>query len=226
MEKMSCYACRETGHTRRECPKAKTGKCFKCGETGYFARDCGKNRGKSGDSVSSTTASVSGIIKRTVNAVGNSHAKYFKDASLDGQKFLCYNDLGSSVVALREADARRLKLVWKNEEVEQLVGYGSGTVKPLGILTAHLSIDGVEAWVDVHVVPDSAQTVPLLMGHLYTEQRHVMITSRSDELLITSVDTAMPTEGVSGQIKTALWCRTITWVEFMCRQTSEIQTYT
>ena len=204
MEKMSCYASREIGHTRRECPKAKTSKCFKCGDKGHFARDCKKIRTKSGDSVSSTTASVSGNIRKTVNAVRNSHAKYFKDPSLDGQKLLSYIDLGSSVVASRKADARRLNLAWKNEDVEKLMGYGSGTVNPLGILTAHLSMDGVEARVDVYVVPDSAQTVPLLVGHPYTEQRHVVITSRTDELLITSVDTALPTEGVSEPIKIVL----------------------
>ena len=77
---------------------------------------------------------------------------------LNGQKLLSYIDFGSIVVALREADARSLNLAWKNEDVEQLVGYGSRTVKPLAILTAHLSIGGVEARVDVHVVPDSAQT--------------------------------------------------------------------
>lgn len=129
--KIQCYACKETGHTRRDCPKTRAGKCFKCGVAGHFARDCGKNQTTVSE-VSSSDSNTNAGQKKTVNTFGNTHEKYFKDAYLDGHSLACYVDLGSSVIAIRERDAEKLNFQFERENVEQLVGYGNGTVKPVG----------------------------------------------------------------------------------------------
>ena len=172
--RIQCFGCRETGHTRRDCPKVKSGKCFKCGQMGHYSRDCGKNLGKSSENVSSSTANTNASGSKAVNTFGNMHDKYLKNAILKGYQLPSYVDLGSSVVALREGDAKRLNLTFKRDEIEDLVGYGNRTMKPLETLVALLSVDNVEARVEIHIVPDNVQAVPLLIGHPYTEQQHMV----------------------------------------------------
>lgn len=65
-----------------------------------------------------------------------------------------------------------------------LIGYGNGEVKPKGLFTANLTIDGVSARVKVHVVPRESQTIPLIVGHPYTEASHVVMMSKPGELRI------------------------------------------
>ena len=201
---LNCYTCKESGHIKRDCPKLKTGKCFKCGETGHFARDCGKKREKTSDTGSSNVVSTTSGSRKAVNFFGNTHQKYFKEAVLDGHPLTSYVDLGSGAVAIREGDAERIELKYTTGDIEQLVGYGHGVVKPIGVFKAFLTIDGVGAWVDGHVVPDEVQEVPLLVGHPYTEQRHVVITSRDGRLLISANDDSVPTEAVVESTKTVL----------------------
>ena len=199
---VTCFACKETGHWKRNCPnKAKSGKCFKCGVTGHIARNCVNNRG---GEISSTTTGLSGNGSRSVNTIGNSHEKYFKEAFLNGQSLHSYVDLGSSVVAIRECDATRLGFHIERGESEALVGYGNNIVRPIVRMTGLLSIDGVEARVDVHVVRDEDQAVSLLVGHPYTEQRHVIITSTADQLLIEEKRDTLTTGAVSESLKTVL----------------------
>ena len=101
-------------------------------------------------------------------------------------------DLGSGAVAIRKEDAERIKLKYTTGDSEQLVVYGHGVVKSIGVFKAFLTIDGVGAWVDGHVVPVEVQEVPLLVGHPYTEQRHVVITSRDGRLIISANDDSVP----------------------------------
>ena len=108
-------------------------------------------------------------------------------------------------MAIRECEAARLGLSVVKGEGETLVGYGNGIVRPTGrIIDNLLSIDGVEARVDVHVVLDKDQAVSLLVGHPYTEQPHVVITSMSDQLLIEERRYTLNTGAVSESMKTAL----------------------
>ena len=77
-------------------------------------------------------------------------------------------------------------------------------MKPLGTFVALLSVDNVEARVEIHVVPDDVQAVPLLIGYPYTEQQHVVITSRAGQLLITEERNTVNTEAAGEPIKTVL----------------------
>lgn len=71
-------------------------------------------------------------------------------------------------------------------ESTQLVDYGQGNVKPDGLFTAMLVIDGVKVKVKIHVVPEKSQEVSLIVGHPYNKQEHVTIISNAKELIIQS----------------------------------------
>ena len=57
---VQCNACKQTGHFKRDCPKAKAGTCFKCGVTGHYTRDCGKSVINTEKSASGQSTSGSG----------------------------------------------------------------------------------------------------------------------------------------------------------------------
>lgn len=133
----------------------------------------------------------------------NTHDKYFKDAIFAGRPMRCYVDLGSSAVAVRQDAADELGVQYRRSQLRPLIGYGAGSVHPTGVLTAPLSIDGVEVLVEAHIVPNESQDVPLLVGHPYTEHPGVHILSTSTELRIAlSVDDLVrDTAGPSGKTR-------------------------
>lgn len=182
---VKCFKCKQEGHLANKCTqqsenRSKAVTCFKCNNKGHYARDCGKVPERSG-AVSSTTNNPS-----VLQVGNNSHGKYFKDALINGNPTKCYVDLGSSCVAIREDIIKQMGIGYLEMELEPLVGYGQGTVKPIGAVTVDLSIDGVVARVNAHVVPVESQVVPVLVGHPYTEQPHVFILSTSNELRIST----------------------------------------
>lgn len=61
--------------------------------------------------------------------------------------------------------------------------YDGAIIKALGSVTVMLEIDGVSANVKLYIVPREAQTIPLIFGHPFTEQRHMEVVKRSDALL-------------------------------------------
>lgn len=73
----------------------------------------------------------------------------------------------------------------ESEDLHPLVGYGNGIVKPLGIFSAKITI---EAKCKIHVVPNSMQAVPLLIGHPFTEQKHVSVLSDHNGLRINQIN--------------------------------------
>ncbi|GJQ69551.1 hypothetical protein Trydic_g6648 [Trypoxylus dichotomus] len=69
-----------------------------------------------------------------------------------------------------------------------LTGYGAGKAMPLGESTIDLKVDHARAVVVVLVVPDEAQTVPVLIGQPFTEQHHITMVKRKDTLTIFEED--------------------------------------
>jgi hypothetical protein len=60
-------------------------------------------------------------------------------------------------------------------DLDPLVGYGQGVVKPIGTLTLDLMNDDVATKVNTHIVPNDSQLVPVLVSYPLAEQPHVCI---------------------------------------------------
>jgi hypothetical protein len=60
-------------------------------------------------------------------------------------------------------------------DLDPLVGYGQGVVKPIGTLTLGLMNDDVATKVNTHIVPNDSQLVPVLVSYPLAEQPHVCI---------------------------------------------------
>lgn len=87
-----------------------------------------------------------------------------------------------------------------------MTGYGQGKVQQKGKCTCELSIDGVVANIEISIVPNNSQVIPLLVGHQYTEQTHIRKISDSAGLNIHEVNS---TE-ISSDTKCTLWAKEVT----------------
>ncbi|XP_076548852.1 uncharacterized protein LOC143306127 [Osmia lignaria lignaria] len=200
---MTCYNCNEPDHAANRCPKSKSVVCYKCQKAGHIARDCKFSAKPIHRENNNVAIGVSRADK--VLHIG-SEEKYFKDAYINGQYVRCYVDLGSSCVALRQDVPDELKITYLEGSFDQLTGYGNGTVTPVGMLTASLTLHEVTARVKIHVVPQESQAIPLIVDHPYTEQDHMEIVSRPNELLIRPVEEA----DTEQQQKTMFWVKEAT----------------
>ncbi|KAJ8914442.1 hypothetical protein NQ315_017538 [Exocentrus adspersus] len=102
------------------------------------------------------------------------------DVKVNGKEIRAYFDLGSQICALREDYVSKLKLNCDWSDEKEIAGYGGAITKTLGSTCALLNVDGVEANVKIHIVPFEIQTIPLLVGHPYTEQPHVRLVKTAD----------------------------------------------
>ncbi|KAL4119467.1 hypothetical protein QTP88_012274 [Uroleucon formosanum] len=108
----------------------------------------------------------------------------------------------ASCVAMKESEVNKLKITYDAEVCDEFIGYGFGRVKTLGRFETVISIDGVSACVMINVVPDDVQEIALLIGHPFTEQPHIMITSTAGKL---KVEEIISSDAVNLVSKTPMW---------------------
>ncbi|KAK4882773.1 hypothetical protein RN001_006092 [Aquatica leii] len=135
-------------------------------------------------SKSSNKNNTVNVVNTVCKSVSDSHAKYFKDALINKKLIDSYTDLGSSCITMREDKVEEFSYSYFECDSNPLIGYGQGVLKLLGLFTALLNIDGVEAKLKVHVMPNESQDVSLIVSHPFTAQEHVLIISRADKLEI------------------------------------------
>lgn len=185
-KEISCFRCHEKGHYSRQCPKGNNTSDLKHQIDSSSGQGASSSR-SAGVGYSSTSSSYK-KPENVIQVIGN-HQKYFKDAFVNGKPIKSYIDLGSSCVTIRLEEAERNGFTFmESDDLQPLIGYGNGIVKPLGIFSAKIIVDSVEAKCKIHVVPNSMQVVPLLIGHPFTEQKHVSLVSDCNGLRINQLD--------------------------------------
>lgn len=90
--------------------------------------------------------------------------KFFKDVQINGKPTRAYIDLGSSCTTIRQYDAKALQLEVDSIKSIEIVGFGHGRVQTIGSTEINLEVDGVKDNVSAHIVPDSVQEMPVLVG--------------------------------------------------------------
>ncbi|KAK9686888.1 Retroviral aspartyl protease [Popillia japonica] len=152
MGKKRCYNCNELGHISTQCPKSqKIKKCYTCNQLGHVAANCTKKRQSeaSGSAVLLASTAVPRIT--TWVKIGNT-------------RMLALIDTGSDVnlIRLREY-LEALPGTLDNDSIP-LSGLGSIRVKTLGSLESVIEINGSHFLTKVHVVPNDALAMPLILG--------------------------------------------------------------
>ncbi|XP_077275167.1 uncharacterized protein LOC143904389 [Temnothorax americanus] len=206
-QSIRCFKCKEDGHHANKCPQAKVIVCFKCSGKGHYAKDCkGEEQTNKTGASNTATTSKTNTSKTVMQITGTqTHIKYFKDVYINDKYVKSYIDLGSSCVALRDDIAEEEGFTYLEGDFEPLIGYGSGEVKPKGLFTANLTVDGVTARVKIHVVPKEYQTIPLIVGHPYTEASNVVMISKPGELRIGTDESDLLRIEPESTRKTVLW---------------------
>nr|CAI5829109.1 unnamed protein product [Callosobruchus analis] len=82
---------------------------------------------------------------------------------INGTELRGFVDAGCEVVIIRHSDAKTVGLKWNESEI-CLKGYGGSTTNVLGVSHADLEVDLLKTDVDIFIVPDHIQNVPVLIG--------------------------------------------------------------
>lgn len=91
-------------------------------------------------------------------------------------------DFGSSCNLIRETEARKIGTAIDESCNTSIKGYGSGHVVTLGKVTLPVEVDNVRKTIELLVVPDRLQDVPLLIGQPFTEQSDILVIKTNNKL--------------------------------------------
>ena len=111
-----------------------------------------------------------------------STGKYFKEAQLNGRNVKAFIDTGSSECTVTASTVLMCDLLVVKETM-QLWSFGLQEFKvtSLGYVRGQLIIERVKVDdVQVRIVPDDCQPVPMIIGRSVTEQPHVKYTKETD----------------------------------------------
>lgn len=166
-----CYNCNETGHISLNCNKPQRRvRCEKCKKVGHTSEKCGNGN--------NTYVHQIQTKSRT--------DEYHKIVDIDGHKIIAFIDLGSDTVTMKTSIAKENNIKYVPES-KRILGFGQGSCNSVGRRNLLIEIDGIMISVDVLMVPDEAQDVPIIIGRSALDQPDIKITKEAGKLLIERV---------------------------------------
>jgi hypothetical protein len=88
----------------------------------------------------------------------------FQPVRLNAKELGAFVDLGSEVTTLTESEKNRLNLNVENSQLK-LDGFAGGSCNTIGKVTENIELpNSAQARVNVHIVPDWAQSCPMIIG--------------------------------------------------------------
>ncbi|GLV33451.1 hypothetical protein CBL_20189, partial [Carabus blaptoides fortunei] len=106
------------------------------------------------------------------------------DVEINDHPTRAYVDLGSSCNTIRYSETKRINLKYNDATSVNIQGFGSGVVHSIGEATATLKIGHVTADLPFCVVPDTAQTIPVLIGQPLADLKDIIIIINDGNLQI------------------------------------------
>lgn len=172
-----CRYCDKIGHQEDQCFKRNTEKqCSYCKISGHTQEECRKK----------LKAETSGrtVRKIQIECSDFSDKKYFKTVFVNGNSAQAYIDFGSTCNTMKQSFSDQLGLKRTVDDSIVIKGYGNALTLPLGVVTAQLSVDGVERQTNLYVVPDRIQDFDILVGQPFTEEPDIIVVKTSTQLKI------------------------------------------
>ncbi|KAL0829563.1 hypothetical protein ABMA28_003074 [Loxostege sticticalis] len=170
--KPRCFNCMQEGHSVSQCT-LPIKKCDKCHKLGHETEKCYSNT----KLITTTEKSVMSVLSEKPGE------KYFKTALVNNIPFNAFIDFGSECCMIRLSEFKSISQDLNVDELPTLKGFGNSVL---------ISIDEVEAEVDLFVVPDNAMHVPVMVGQTFTEQPHVVVYKNSEILQMLETSNDLP----------------------------------
>lgn len=198
---LRCYHCGQMGHKAQVCTNKRNHEkhdqivCRSCNKKGHIEANCFNKRNLN---VSCSYCKFKGHTseqcrKRASNksvknvqmvCLDSSDKKYFKTVQINGTSCNAFLDFGSSCNTMRKSFSEQLKLVQHPNDLVVIKGFGDGLTVPLGVVTATLTVDGVQRVCEFYLVPDDVQDFDILVGQPFTESENVVFLKTSSQLNI------------------------------------------
>ncbi|XP_074029681.1 uncharacterized protein isoform X2 [Leptinotarsa decemlineata] len=145
-----CFNCNQPGHFSKSCPRPRL-ECKFCKRLGHLENKCPRNQAQTSKQV----------MKCNVPTENKSH--YIMSCRINGLISQALIDTGCAVVTLRKKDAQRHGVSWEPCKV-QINGYAGGVANAVGKAKVNLAVDSVETDIEVIIVPNEIQEIPMIIG--------------------------------------------------------------
>ncbi|KAL0861276.1 hypothetical protein ABMA27_008837 [Loxostege sticticalis] len=184
-----CFNCNEIGHPSFKCEKPLI-KCTTCDRFGHQASNCYKYKGNTGSSQTETQTKekVEKQVSR-LSTVETTNDKHIFDIKINNVKVECHVDLGSQCSLIKISKAKELGLnIKQSSDLPVLKGLGANLIKPLGVISAKVEVQGIEKIIDIYAVDDYVLSHPTLLGHSFTEMPDIIITKTPSNIIFEKIN--------------------------------------
>lgn len=176
---MRCFNCGESGHKSKDCKSKSLGtKCFKCNQFGHVAINYSEGQSNNKSVVVTSTADVNSIVTSTGNRV-------YKIVKINGVSISALLDTGCEVNLIREDVYKQIGLPALKIMRISFRGFGGSGVTSLGCFETVLQIDDKELKLELHVVPNYAMPMAIIIGSNILEQAELLL--KRDEVIVSKI---------------------------------------